>query len=347
MLKKICSSILCFILFWAIFASTFFFSVQQEFSLIDRAKALELETIDITNYDMEDIKKLIKDELKANGYPAGLAEYVMKDDNALNLIKDYKNEYIEYLKGNTDSVPVVDTTKVKNIVDSNVKAYNADHKNSQISVDSSKIASEVSSAVNTTTKKMSENERVDKPLKFVFNLKHQRISNYVVIVTLILLIVINKKHVFEHLVSPFLSNGMVNFLSFVILKFAKIKIIELFLGDTYTNMMNIIKWAAIIYIVIAGICKVISIMINKSEKNEAKVEHKYSLDDSQLISIDSFVDKPKNVEEVVDEPQQEVVSEDTQEEVDNEEVKEPENTENVEGSIENEEPKETNLTEEV
>ena len=45
MFKKICSSILCFILFWAIFASTFFVSVQQEFSLMNRAKALELENI--------------------------------------------------------------------------------------------------------------------------------------------------------------------------------------------------------------------------------------------------------------------------------------------------------------
>ena len=59
MFKKICSSILCFILFWAIFASTFFVSVQQEFSLMNRAKALELENIDITNLDMKKRELLI------------------------------------------------------------------------------------------------------------------------------------------------------------------------------------------------------------------------------------------------------------------------------------------------
>ena len=330
MFKKICSSILCFILFWAIFASTFFVSVQQEFSLMNRAKALELENIDITNLDMNDINKLLKDELKANGYPVGLAEYVMKDDNALDMINDYKNQYIEYLKGNTDAVPVVDTNKVKNIVDSNVKAYNVDHKNSQISIDSSKIASEVSSSVNTSTKKLSENKSVDKPLKFIFNLNNQIVSNYVVIVTLILLIVINKKYVFKYLVSPFLLNGIFNFLIFIILKFAKIKIIELFLGDTYTNMVNIIKWAAIIYIVISGICKVISIMINKSDKKEAKVEHKYSLDDSQLISIDSFVDKPKKTKKTVKDSHKEVVKDDVFEDNTLKEI-----------------PTETNLTDEV
>lgn len=251
-MKKVVSIIISILFFFSLFLFTFFYSVQQEFALFQKVKAVEFTEEEIERYSnmsLDELHKEFDDDLRNEGLPPKILDYVVEHPSYDSTISEFKEDYIDYLKGKKDK-PKVNKDKMDKILNDSVEKYN---KENEVKIEKGKadfVTNKVTEKVETAVEKIDESKPTKNLLSFVFNLSYQKYSFIATIILLICLIIIQKLNTILYLSSPLILNGISFIIGFfiatktVLSKYGKI------LGDTYTGTCNSMLILGIIYLLL-------------------------------------------------------------------------------------------------
>lgn len=251
-MKKVISIILSVLFFFSLLLFTFFYSVQQEFSLFEKVKAVEFTEEDIERYSnmsLDQLHKEFDDDLEKEGLPPKILDYVVEHPDYESTIQEFKDDYIDYLKGKQEK-PVVNKNKMDKILNESVDKYN---ETNEVKIEKEKanlVTEKVSEKVEVAVKKIDESKSTKTVLSFIFNLNYQKYSFIVAIILLISLIIIQKMNTILYLISPLLLNGIIFVIGFFIATKTYLSKFGSILGSTYTSTCNTMLLLGIIYLLL-------------------------------------------------------------------------------------------------
>lgn len=270
-MKKVISIILSVFLVFSLISQAFFISVQQKFALIPTAKALSFSKEDLERYSSmstSDLHKEFDSYIIEEGLPTEILDYVVEDPEFTKSVEDFKNDYLEYAKGNTTTKPQIDTNKVTSIIDNSIAKYNEDN-NAEITFDSaSKISETISEKINEVAEVMDSNPTLNKVISLVYNENFQIISVIATITLVVLLVIINRKKVFNYIGIPSLISSIVLIALYFLKNIDIVKLVTNFLGDVVSKIFTTLLVFGIVYLIIGIMFIIINIILNK--KTEAK-----------------------------------------------------------------------------
>lgn len=275
-MKKVVSIIISILFFFSLFLFTFFYSVQQEFALFQKVKAVEFTEEDIERYSnmsLDELHKEFDDDIEKEGLPPKILDYVVEHPDYENTISEFKEDYIDYLKGKKEK-PTVNKNKMDKILNESVDKYNVENEEKVEKEKANFITEKVTEKVETAVDEIDESKSTKSLLSFVFNLSYQKYSFIAAIILLISLIIIQKLNTILYLASPLLLNGISFIIGFFIATKTALSKFGSILGSTYTNTCNSMLILGIIYLLL-GISFILLyyFVIRKRKQIENKIEN--------------------------------------------------------------------------
>ncbi len=268
-MKKVISIILGTLFFFSLLLFTFFYSVQQEFSLFQKVKAIDFTEEDIEKYSnmsLDQLHKEFDDDLEKEGLPPKILDYVVNHPEYDTTIQEFKDDYINYLKGKKEK-PAVNKNKMDKIINDSVDKYNEENE-VKIEKDKANVVTEkVTEKVEVAVEKIDESQSTKTVLSFMFNLKYQKYSFITAMILLMCLIIIQKLNTILYLVCPLILNGITFITGFFVATRTYISKFGNILGSTYTSTCNTMLVLGIIYLIL-GVSFIIlfNLVIKKNKK---------------------------------------------------------------------------------
>ncbi len=229
----------------------------------DRKTVSYAEIYNIDKIDLNIVHQYLDEDLKKQGIPTDTVEYVFKEDNYEAMYYDYRAKAIGYLKG-TNEKPELELDRISKMVERGLTKYNEDHKDSNLDVQ--KIKGEVNKVakdIDTQIEKLKDNKAIPTTLKVATSTPLYVCSIVFGILSVILLIVLNKKDGIN------LTAIGVGISGFILVLGSNIVNIEIL-----NSSMGSIRSIGIIYLAIGVILKVV-VSFSKTkieEKEESKAE---------------------------------------------------------------------------
>lgn len=221
--KIFVSTFLMFVLSFLIIGYILFFGVQDVLnlkgdyvlgnvvsaSIEDTAKEFVENENTITP---EIVHKYADDELIKRGIPVGLVDYVLREDNYVEMFETYKKESIDYIIGNGIK-PIVPVQRINGMIDRGTEKYNKDNRTRVVVTGLKEKVVEVGNEVDDMVEKIAN----DQDVNTVSGLLKNKTINIVLIgsilVCVILLIYFNEKFLFLiYLGLSFLFSGVLSLL---------------------------------------------------------------------------------------------------------------------------------------
>lgn len=237
---------------------------NEEISFIMNVSAEEMipENFIISN---EIAHKYLDEEFQHRNIPTQLIDYIIENEEFKELVVDYKDSYIDYVKGSGEK-PSIPTEQVYLVIESETEKYNQDTGNTfdsailkeQVETSISQIENQVSN--------VSSNKLVSLGLKILNN---KNLTTYFIVAlafVCILLFLLQKTHGFIFLSVANILSGFVVILISQIMNLSRFKNIKEILGNVYSSIKNSLLAYGFITIIIGILISIIPICIYFSKK---------------------------------------------------------------------------------
>lgn len=250
MFKRMLKTLLNVILFLCLLALSYLIMIRG--ITIEEAHAkTELNISDLekfSNYTKEDVHKVLDGILKEKEIPTTIIDEILENEEQKQVIDNYVEEAITSAKQGKE-LPSIPTDKIETILTTEIEKYN-EKNNTNISV------SKVKGLVNDFTKKVepvfnfvNQNITLLSSFRFIFN---DTVYYSLLAITLILILiiaVIYKKEAIFSFGGISIFNGLMLFITFIVLKSDQLKNILEFLPINLTNLKNSFFTSSIIFLV--------------------------------------------------------------------------------------------------
>lgn len=276
-IKTICSIILTFLLILLITSFIGLTVVKQtlnlestpDFFFLEDVQALEVTDIDISNissFSPDLIHEYVDDMLEENGIPKESLDYILEEGDYQKIIKEYQNDYIQYLAGQKE-MPKLPIDEIYEMIDKGMEAYN---KETNKNIDTSIIKQEINKAtlnIEDSLEQVGENRAVKTTFKILANKSLNIIFIISIFVVILFLLIVNgiSTGLIYTSIAGILS-GLISILISQLLNVFTLESLKSMLGSLYSNASASFLAYGFIAIMISIILLVIPIMIKIKNK---------------------------------------------------------------------------------
>ncbi len=221
---------------------------------------------DITFGKLKEI--IMGQNYEERGLDPKLAEYIIKDYDTSVYYNEWRDTYIDYLQGKASDYKL-DRERVEAIVQRSIEAYNHDHEDKKM--DSEKVfdlTHELEDKADNVIEQITNDERVQKVSKFVFNEQYKKYAFIISVVCIVLIVLLNLLDSVVYLRGPFIFNAVMALIGYGILRGFN-KYLSLIFGIRYVYMTSNLLTFIIIYTVIGISLNIIYIIM----KNYIKMKN--------------------------------------------------------------------------
>ena len=214
-------------------------SLDKDLFGIDVTKYKKYENVDTVTPEM--VHEVVDGALIKKGYPPKVVDYILKEDNYQEMYTTYKNEIFGYLKGEIEK-PKFPEDRLNGMIDRGLRKYNEENAN-KINVEKAILdfngeVSVLTDSLNNKIEKIKGIPGVTKLINVLTNSTLRTILLIGAIVSIVLLLVINK--VFVGLIYTgvsFILSGIGLLCATVITKLDALSKVK----DTFINSFNLFE----------------------------------------------------------------------------------------------------------